>query len=97
MKLAEPTDFDILETLDERGRNTAQNIAMVLDKNRGYVNTRLPHLANLDLVERVGPAENSGLYELTEKGRVVVVHRDEYGKSKADFEALIEEKLRSNA
>lgn len=93
MKLAEPTDFDILETLDERGRNTAQNVAIVLEKNRGYVNTRLPHLAELGLVERIGPAKNSGLYELTSKGRLVLEHYDEYGESKADFQELIERKL----
>lgn len=88
MKLAEPTDFQILETLEERGRNTAQNISLLLDKDRSYVNTRLPHLADLRLVERVGPADNSGLYEITSRGRAVLDHRDAYGSS--EFEELVE-------
>jgi len=90
MKLAEPTDFEILNTLDERGRNTAQNISLILDKDRGYVNTRLPHLAEYGLVERVGPAANSGLYEITEKGSLVLEHRDEYGESREEFLERIE-------
>ena len=93
MKLAEPTDFEILKTLDEHGRNTAQNISLILDKDRGYVNTRLPHLAEHGLVERVGPAKNSGLYEITEKGSLVLEHRDEYEESKDDFAELIEREL----
>lgn len=96
MKLAEPTDFDILETLDERGRNTAQNVAMVLEKNRGYVNTRLPHLADLGLVERIGPAKNSGLYEITRKGSLVLEHREKYGESKEKFQELVEREYAEN-
>lgn len=94
MKLAEPTDFQILETLDEHGRNTAQNISLVLEKDRSYVNTRLPHLAEIDLVERVGPAENSGLYEITDRGHAVLNHRDSYGDSDVDFDALVDRSLR---
>lgn len=89
MRLAEPTDFQILEALEERGRNTAQNLSLLLDKDRSYVNTRLPHLAELGLVERVGPAENSGLYEITERGVVVLDNRDAYGDPDADFDELV--------
>lgn len=96
MKLAEPTDFELLETLDERGRNTAQNLALILDKNRGYVNTRLPHLSSLGLIRRVGPATNSGLYEITEKGRLVLDHREAYGETEA-FDELIERELGGEA
>jgi DNA-binding MarR family transcriptional regulator len=96
MKLAEPTDFEILETLDQHGRNTAQNISLVIGKDRSYVNTRLPHLAELDLVERVGPAENSGLYEITDRGRAVLDHRESYGDSDVDFDALVERSIRSD-
>ena len=93
MKLAEPTDFQILTTLDEHGRNTAQNVSLILDKDRGYVNTRLPHLAEHNLVERVGPAKNSGLYEITPKGSLVLEHRDRYEELKEDFVEFIEREL----
>ncbi|MFC6824127.1 ArsR family transcriptional regulator [Halopelagius fulvigenes] len=93
MKLAVPTDFDILDALSDGRRNTAVNLSYVLDKNRSYINTRLPILADYGLVERVGPAPNSGLYEITEKGRVVVELRDKYRTEGVDFDALVEERL----
>lgn len=93
MKLAVPTDFDILEALSDGRRNTAVNLSYVLDKNRSYINTRLPILADYELVERVGPAPNSGLYEITEKGRTVVELRDKYRTEGVDFDALVEERL----
>lgn len=88
MQLVKPTDFEILSFLDEQGRNNAINIAVGLERDRSYVNTRLRALAEKDLIQRVGPAENSGLYELTDTGRVALEHRDRYGET--DFEALIE-------
>lgn len=92
MKLQRPTDFDVLRVLDERGRNVASNIAIHADKDRNYVNTRLPVLEDYGLVEKIGPAERSGLYEITERGRVALEYREEYGEVE-DFEALIEEEL----
>ncbi|RDI72234.1 helix-turn-helix domain-containing protein [Halopelagius longus] len=93
MKLAVPTDFDILDALSDGRRNTAVNLSYVLDKNRSYINTRLPILADYELVERVGPAPNSGLYEITEKGRVVVELRDKYRTDGVDFDELVAERL----
>lgn len=93
MKLAVPTDFDILEALSDGRRNTAVNLSHVLDKNRSYINTRLPILADYELVERVGPAPNSGLYEITEKGRTVVELREKYRTEGVDFDALVAERL----
>ena len=93
MKLAVPTDFDILGALSDGKRNNAVNLAHVLDKNRAYINTRLPILADYSLVERVGPAPNSGLYEITEKGSVVLSHRDQYRKDGVDFDELVAEEL----
>ncbi|WP_256545968.1 winged helix-turn-helix domain-containing protein [Halobellus inordinatus] len=95
MKLAVPTDFDILEALSDGRRNTAVNLSHILDKNRSYINTRLPVLADYDLVERVGPAPNSGLYEITEKGRVVVEQRDQYRTEGVDFDELVAEELKA--
>lgn len=61
MKLVQPTDFEILEALADGQRNNAVNVAELLDQERGYINTRLPQLADYGLVETVGPANNSGL------------------------------------
>ena len=90
LELVEPTDFEILAYLAERGRNNAVNVAVALDRDRGYMNTRLGTLADYGCVRRVGPAENSGLYEITEKGEVALVHRDARHDPDADFEALVE-------
>lgn len=92
MKLVEPTDFEILAFLAERGRNNAVNIAHGLDRDRSYINTRLRHLAREDLVERVGPAPNSGLYETTDRGDVAVDHREAY-REVADFEAYVDARV----
>jgi len=95
MKLVNPTDFEILEVLDDTGRNTAKNISVVLDKDRSYINSRLSRLADDELVRRVGPAENSGLYEPTDRGEVVVDHWTSTEDPTLDFESLIEQELES--
>lgn len=69
MRLVEPTDFQILDALSDGRRNIAANIAIELDKDRAYLNTRLPELEDYGLIERIGPAEKSGLYEITETGQ----------------------------
>lgn len=91
MHLSEPTDFDILEILTE-GRNVPANIAARLDKSQGYISSQLPKLASHDLVERIGPAERAGLYELTDRGKAALALRDQYGDVD-DFAALIDEHL----
>lgn len=90
MKLAVPTDFEILSALSDQKRNNAVNLAALLDKNRSYINTRLPVLADYQLVERVGPAPNSGLYEITELGTLAAEHQDVYEEGDVDFEAFLE-------
>ncbi|MFC6874849.1 ArsR family transcriptional regulator [Halobellus marinus] len=93
MKLAVPTDFDILDALSDGRRNTAVNLSHLINKNRSYINTRLPVLADYGLVERVGPAPNSGLYEIIEKGRIVAANRDAYERDDLDFEAFVAAEL----
>ena len=92
MILRRPTDFLVLEALENHGRNVAPNIAHHTGKNRKNVNTRLPILDDYGLVEKVGPTEHSGLYQITEKGHVVLELRDEYDDAD-DFDALVEERL----
>lgn len=91
MRLVQPTDFEILGSLSDGRRNTAANIAHLIDRNRSYINTRLPILADYGLVERVGPAPNSGLYVLCPRGRAALDHREQYGQDDVDFDALIEQ------
>ncbi len=90
MRLAEPTDFQILDALADGRRNNAVNLAHLLEKNRAYINTRLPVLADYGLLERVGPAPNSGLYVITERGQAVLANREAYNDPDVDFEALVD-------
>lgn len=89
MKLRQPTDFLILEALEDKGRNVATNLAAHTGKSRKNINTRLPVLEDYGLVEKIGPAERSGLYEISSMGKAALVYRDQYGDVD-DFEALIE-------
>lgn len=89
MQLVEPTDFDILAILTE-GRNVPANIALRLDKSRGYIAGQLPKLVDYGLVDRIGEAERAGLYELTDRGRAALAHRDQYGEH-PDFAALLDD------
>ncbi|MCL9813157.1 winged helix-turn-helix transcriptional regulator [Natranaeroarchaeum aerophilus] len=95
MKLRQPTDFLILEALHAYGRNVAPNLAHITGKSRKNVNNRLPVLEDYGLVEKIGPAERSGLYEITDRGGVALRCRDEYD-STADFEGLVERRLEAN-
>ena len=93
MRLAEPTDFEILEALTDGKRNTAANLSYILDKDRSYINTRLPILADYKLVERVGPAPNSGLYEITKRGTEVIDIRESAAEPEIDFDARLAERM----
>ncbi len=93
MRLAEPTDFQILEALSDEKRNTAANLSHVLDKDRSYINTRLPILADYELVDRVGPAPNSGLYEITDRGQEVIDIRRAAAEPEIDFDARLADRL----
>lgn len=68
MKIRLPTDIDIMKALSDGKRDTAANLAYQIDKERPYINTRLPVLADYSLLERVGPSPNSGLYVITDDG-----------------------------
>lgn len=88
VKLRQPTDFLILEALEETGRNVAPNLASHTGKSRKNINTRLPVLEDYGLVEKVGPADRSGLYEITNLGKSALVHQSEYDEVE-DFDSLI--------
>ena len=92
LSLLNETDFEILEVLEGGDRNVAANVAIEIDADRSYVNTRFTQLRNEELVERIGPHDQSGLYEITEKGQVVVEHADVYDEVD-DFESLVQDEL----
>lgn len=94
MRLRQPTDFLILEALAEHGRNVAPNLAALTGKSRENINTRLPVLEDYDLVTKIGPADRSGLYEITDRGRCALANRDEYGHV-PNFDSVIEGALES--
>lgn len=96
MRLRQPTDFLVLEALHSYGRNVAPNVAEITGKSRKNVNNRLPVLADYGLVRKIGPAQRSGLYEITERGRVVLQLRDQYEEAE-DFDALVERRLESQS
>ena len=80
----------ILEALYAYGRNVATNLAQVTGKSRKNINNRLPMLEDYGLVRKIGPAERSGLYEITAKGEAALKHRDQYDQVD-DFAQLIED------
>lgn len=92
MKLRQPTDFLILQALAEYGRNVAPNLAVRTGKSRENINTRLPVLEDYGLVTKIGPADRSGLYEITERGAYAVALRDRYGFA-PDFGRLVDETI----
>jgi len=93
VKLQQPTDFLILEFLDEAGRNVASNISIEIDKSRSHINVRLPILEDYGLVTKIGPSENSGLYEITERGQLALKYREEYNENQDFFEKAVEGEL----
>lgn len=93
MKLRRPTDFLILEALSEHGRNVATNLAHHTGKSRKNVNTRMPVLEDYGLVRKIGPADHSGLYEITDRGRVALSLRDQYDEVES-FGELVDARMR---
>jgi predicted transcriptional regulator len=84
--------------MSDSRRQTAPNLAEILDKKRQYMNDRLSALAGLGLVQRVGPSDRSGMYEITLKGLLVLQEEDQYSHSSAhEFSNRIENQLSGEA
>lgn len=95
MKLVIPTSFQVLRVLNDRKRQTAPNLAEILGKDSRYMNNQLNDLAGQGLVRRVGPSENSKMFEITEKGQVAVEHAEEYSHHSAtEFGLLVDRVLK---
>lgn len=89
-RLVQPTDFQILEALSDGRRDTAVNLAVKCEKDRNYINTRLPVLADEDLLQRIGPAENAGLYQILPRGVAAIRNQSVYDTDREQFETLLD-------
>jgi len=90
-RLVDPTDFQILDALADGRRDTAANLAVTIDKDRSYLNTRLPVLADGGLIRRIGPAESSGLYQITPRGVAAAQNQSLYKTDREQFETALAE------
>ena len=90
-RLTEPTDFEILDALSDGRRNVALNLASELNQDRSYMNNRLRALADQDLIERIGPKSNSGLYKITPTGIAALHNRDLYAADRDEFTRTVRE------
>lgn len=94
LKLVCPTDFDILEAMSDGKRQTATNLAAIIDRDSRYMNNRLADLAAIGLVEKVGPSPRSSMYTITDRGRITLAHRDEYDHDTAlEFARTVDAEL----
>jgi hypothetical protein len=86
------TDMELLVALSEYGRNVALNLQHHFDTDRDYLNTRLCQLAKAGVLDRIGPSERAGLYELSRTGDRLVRHRDVHTPpmTLAEFEHAID-------
>ncbi|GGI95270.1 hypothetical protein GCM10008995_01810 [Halobellus salinus] len=91
MRLRRPTDFLILDVLSDGERNTGANIADLIERDRGYVNTQLPTIEDQGFVKKIGPHQNSGLYQITPLGIAAVQKQSLYSESEDEFETAIRE------
>ena len=89
IRLTQPTDFLILDALSDGKRDTASNIAKQIDKKRSYINTRLPILADYNLIRKIGPDKSSGLYQITPLGVAAVQKQALYNQDQEQFDAAI--------
>ena len=86
-----PTDIEILTSVADGKRQTSTNLSAILDKDRRYVTNRIKYLKQRGYVEDPGPAENSRMVEITQKGQVAVFHRNKLlRKYYSSFESLCE-------
>jgi len=83
-------DFEILDALNEHGRNVSINLQHYTTKESSYLNQRLPELQDAGLVRKIGPSNYSGLYEIAEFGKAVLDHQDAHLGSQ-DLDAFLDD------
>jgi predicted transcriptional regulator len=80
-----------LEWFSDGRRDVASNVAQELDIARSYLNGQLQSLSDYGLLERIGPAERAGLYEITATGIAALEKRDLYDTDREQFTEAVEE------
>lgn len=86
-----PIDKDILTYLTNGRRETPRNLTAGLntdDYTRNYIGNRLRNLEHRGYTYSPGPADRSGMYEITTWGRVVEHHINQYDRG---YDALFHE------
>ena len=84
--LVMPTDENILNVLTHGRRETPKNLAAQLtDTTRSYAGDRLRALEHRGYTHSPGPADRSGMYEITTWGRVATAHIDRYDRGYDDL------------
>ena len=89
MRLVEPTDFEILDQMDDQQRYTPGYLAELLAKDSTHMSNRLGQMRGYGLVERVG---GSTMHVITERGKAALQLRDESDHERAQsFGEWVEE------
>ena len=77
-----PTDLRILNVLAGGRRQTTANIVEHLDLKTPYASERLRTLEKRGWLRDAPPAERSGMYEITDMGKIAAWHSPAYVRSK---------------
>ncbi len=73
-----PTDIQILTALDKGNRQTPKNLGVLLNRDSAYISGRSRSLIRAGYADDPGPADKSGMVEISITGRVAVAHLDCY-------------------
>lgn len=79
--LVMPTDAEVLNVLTHGRRETPKNLAEQLtDTTRSYTGDRLRALEHRGYTHSPGPADRSGMYEISTWGRVATAHIEKHDR-----------------
>lgn len=76
--LTSPTDLEIMDLLSDGRRQTPANMAAYLDRDPAYMSERLRNLEEREYIRDAPPADRSGMYELTDLGKIAAYHINKY-------------------
>ena len=105
LQLVVPTDFLILEAFSNGQNYTAGAVAYRIEHeldsdhevSKENINTRLPKLEGKGLLEKIPATGRSGLYCISEAGRIALENRDQYDSPDVDFVELIKQEIRERS
>lgn len=91
-----PTDKEIINLLATGHRQTPANVAAHLGMKNKYASERLRNLRDRGYLHDPGPADRSGMYQITDLGRIVAWHSPTYVRSKHSTFARIAQTIHDN-